>query len=378
MKIILAPDSYKGTLTAAQVCAIMERGIRAELPGASFDAVPMADGGEGTLDAVVAAAGGRLRGAAVSGPLGAAISARYGTIRQGEEDWAVIETAEVVGLPMLKPEERGPLRTTSRGLGETMLAALDAGYRRIVIGLGGSSTNDGGMGMLAALGMRFLDGCGEELTGFGEDLAAVETIDPSGLDPRLAACALVAASDVANPLLGAEGATRVYGPQKGADADAVERLELAMARYADRMAAIAPPGLAESPGAGAAGGLGFAMLALGAAIEPGAAVVARLCGLAERIRRGDCVVTGEGCSDAQTKYGKLPLHVAGCASAEGKPVYLLSGSLGEGWTELLPHFSACLSTVMRPSTSEAALAQAESNLYEASRNLGRLLGAGGR
>lgn len=373
MKIVLAPDSYKGTLTAVQVCETMERGIREELPDAEFDWIPMADGGEGTLEVIVNAADGQFVEISAAGPFGQPIRAQIGRIRQAEESWAVIESARLFGLPMLAPAERNPLHTTSRGLGDAIRSALDLGFRKMVIGLGGSSTNDGGMGMLAALGARFADGNGEKLFGFGRDLAAVEQADLSKLDARLAECTLIAASDVTNPLLGAQGATRIYGPQKGADPETMEQLERAMARYANMVENASGVRCADAPGAGAAGGLGFALLTLGARIQPGTEAIARLCGLADRIKRADCVVTGEGSSDAQTLYGKLPIQVAKFAAEAGKPVFLLSGSLGDNWPALLPYFSACLSTVTRPAKLEECLSQAEQNLYAAARNLGRLL-----
>ncbi|MBB6673082.1 glycerate kinase [Cohnella nanjingensis] len=376
MRIVLAPDSFKGTLSAAQVCAVMARGIGEELPDAAFDAVPMADGGEGTLDAIVNATAGERAEIVASGPFGSPGPASLGVIRQDGERWAVIEAAALFGLPLLRQEERNPLHTTSRGLGDAIRAALDLGIRRMVVGLGGSATNDGGMGMLSALGARFVNGQGEELRGFGRDLAAVARIDYAQLDPRLADCTLIAATDVANPLLGPQGATRVYGPQKGADPDAVERLEAGMARYADLTERAARVRYAEAPGAGAAGGLGAALLAVGARVEPGARVVGRMCRLEERIRQADLVVTGEGSSDGQTLYGKLPLHVAKTAQAAGKRTFLLSGSLGDRWEDLLHYFAGCLSTITRPAALEDCLPHAERHLHLASRNLGRLIAAG--
>ncbi|MCC3375183.1 glycerate kinase [Cohnella sp. REN36] len=373
MKIVLAPDSYKGTLSAAQVCAVMARAVREELPEAETDAVPMADGGEGTLDAIVNAANGERIGIAAAGPFGRPFAAEIGIFRRGGERWAVVEAAGLFGLPLLRLEERNPLHTTSRGLGDAIRAALDLGIRHLVVGLGGSSTNDGGMGMLAALGAKFADGRGAELTGFGRDLAEMAVADLAGLDPRLAECTLLVASDVANPLLGPEGATRVYGPQKGADPATVERLERAMANYAELLAQASGKRHADAPGAGAAGGLGAALLTVGARIERGAEVVGLLCGLEERVRRADVVWTGEGSSDGQTLYGKLPLHVAGVAREAGKPAYLISGSLGDRWIELLPHFAGCLSTVTRPAALEDCLRDAEANLYATSRNLARML-----
>ncbi|TVX98325.1 glycerate kinase [Cohnella terricola] len=373
MKIVLAPDSYKGSLTAARVCSIIERAMKEELPDADIVSIPMADGGEGTVDAIVRAASGRIIEMTVSGPLGLPIQTCFGDISQNSERCAIIEVASLFGLPMLAQEARDPLNTTSRGLGDAIRVVLDMGYRRLYIGLGGSSTNDGGMGMLSALGARFYSGSGEELRGFGRDLAALNHIDLSGLDPRLAECTLIAASDVTNPLLGPQGATHVYGPQKGADSETVEMLDEAMGKYADLLESAMRIQKRDSSGAGAAGGIGFALMSIGAQIRPGAEVVGMLCGLDEHIQASDWVLTGEGSSDGQTLYGKLPIYVARRASAAGKPTLLLSGSLGDNWQSLLPYFTGCISTVTRPSSLEESLLQAERNLDIASRNAARLL-----
>jgi len=373
MKIVLAPDSYKGSLTAARVCSIVERAMREELPDAEIVSVPMADGGEGTVDAIVKATSGRMVEFTASGPYGLPNQTFFGNIRQDSEQCAVIEVASLFGLPMLTKEERNPLNTTSRGLGEAIRTVLDMGYRRVYIGLGGSSTNDGGMGMLSALGARFYSDLGEELFGFGRDLVVLKHIDISGLDKRLAECTLIAASDVTNPLLGPQGATHIFGPQKGADPQMVQILDEAMGKYAKLLESSTHTRNQESSGAGAAGGIGFALMTIGAQMHPGAQVVGRLCGLEEQIQVADWVLTGEGSSDSQTLYGKLPIYVARRARAAGKPTLLLSGSLGDNWQSLLPYFAGCLSTVTRPSPLEECLLQAERNLYTASRNAARLL-----
>jgi len=375
LRIVLAPDSFKGTMTAAEVCEAMERGMRQELPEAEFDRIPMADGGEGTIEAIVSAARGQIEEIEVAGPLGESIRGTIGRIEQDGERWAIVEAASLFGLPMLAQEERNPLNTTSRGMGDAIRFALDSGFRKLVIGLGGSATNDGGMGMLSALGARYFDSEGRELYGFGRDMASAERADFTKLDPRLPECSLIIASDVTNPLLGPQGATRVYGPQKGASQEVAEELESAMGKMAALTERELGVRCADSPGAGAAGGLGFALMAIGAMVKPGAEVVGDLCGLEERIRRADCVVTGEGSSDAQTLFGKLPIRVAEVAKTADKPAYLLSGSLGGEWTALLPHFAGCLSTVTRPAPLEEIMRNAERNLLEASRNLARLIAA---
>lgn len=373
MHIVLAPDSYKGTLSATEVCETMRHAIREEMPNAVVESVPMADGGEGTVDAIVAAAGGRKVAVNAVGPLGRPIEAFIGEIMDEAERCAVIEVASLFGLPMLERSERNPLHTTSRGLGDAIKAALDDGIRRFVVGLGGSATNDGGLGMLAALGAAFTDREGNRLFGFGSDLLALEKVDLSGLDERLRECAITIASDVSNPLLGSRGATNVYGPQKGADAKLVRTLDQAMGRYAELAEEAWGRSEKDTPGAGAAGGLGFALLLLGGNLVPGAKVVEQVSGLAGKIRRADWVVTGEGCSDGQTLYGKLPLHVASLAEEAGKPALLISGSLGEGWESLLNRFAGCLSTVTRPAALEDILPHAEHNLYVATRNVAKLI-----
>ncbi|MFB9278831.1 glycerate kinase [Cohnella cellulosilytica] len=370
----MAPDSYKGTLTAAQVCEIMRRAILTKLPEAVIDAIPMADGGEGTIEAIVASSNGKVIELDATGPLGAPVRSRYGAIQYEGERCAVLEAASLFGLPMVEQEKRNPLRTTSRGLGDAIRAALDLGFRRFIIGLGGSATNDGGIGLLAALGVRFYNGGGEELYGFGEDLSELERIDWTGLDERIGSCAFTIASDVDNPLLGRQGATYVYGPQKGATAAMLERLEAAMSAYADVMKKTTGIDLGGTPGAGAAGGLGFALLHLGGRIVPGARVVEETSGLKARIERADWVVTGEGCSDGQTLRGKAPFHIARLAEAAGKPALLVSGSLGRGWEQLLPHYAGCFSTVTYPAGLDEVLRDAEQNLYTAVRNAASLIG----
>lgn len=373
MKIVLAPDSYKGSMSALEVCAVIGRALRAELEDADIEALPMADGGEGTVEAIVAGASGRIVELTAAGWSGEPIAARIGHIETEDGPCAVMEAAGLFGLPMVRPSERNPLLATTRGLGDAMRQVLDRGYRRMVIGLGGSATNDGGMGMLSALGAKFWGRDGEELAGFGRDLAELARVDLSGLDKRLAECAITIASDVANPLLGEQGATRVYGPQKGADAAMVELLEQAMCRYADQVEDAAGKRLRDFPGAGAAGGLGFALLLLGGKIVPGAEVLERIVGLRARIARSDWIITGEGRSDGQTLFGKLPLHVGKLAQSAGKPALLISGSLGTGWERLLPYFVSCFSTVTSPVSLEECLRHAEKNLEAAARNAAQLI-----
>ncbi|WP_372635907.1 glycerate kinase [Cohnella sp.] len=371
MRIVLAPDSFKGSLSAVQAAYAMVRAVRDALPDAEAIPLPMADGGEGTVDALVAAGGGEKRPIEATGPLGLPVRSYYGAIGRT----AVLEAANLFGLTMVPEAERNPLRTTSAGLGEAIRAALDAGFADFVIGLGGSSTNDGGIGMLGALGAVFLDRSGTPLRGFGADLAEIASVDFSGLDPRLASARITVACDVRNPLLGEDGAAAVYGPQKGATPELCRRLDDAMAVYADKIESDRGAALRSEPGAGAAGGLGFAFLALGAKLAPGAEVLEAYVGLKERIRDADWVITGEGRSDGQTLYGKLPLHVAKLARETGTKAVLLSGSLGPASERLDSYFAGCFSIVEGPATLAECMENAEGSLYRATRRIVRLIAA---
>nr|MBP6500996.1 glycerate kinase [Thauera sp.] len=272
MKIVIAPDSYKESLSALEVAQAVEAGFRQVFPDADYVLVPVADGGEGTVDAMVAATGGRKETVTVSGPLGEPVEAFYGLT--GDGDTAVIEMAAASGLALVPPDRRNPLLTSSRGTGELIRAALDAGARRFILGIGGSATNDGGAGMVQALGARLLDLEGRELDGSGGDLARLERIDVSALDPRLAECRIEVACDVDNPLTGARGASAVFGPQKGATPEMVQALDANLARLARIVGRDLGVAVDTVPGAGAAGGMGAAMLAFfGATLKPGIEIV---------------------------------------------------------------------------------------------------------
>lgn len=372
MRILIVPDSYKGSLTAVEVADTMASAVLAEMPDAEVRRLPLADGGEGTVDALVTAQSGRIVPIEVTGPLGERSKAYYGVIGS----MAVLEAANMCGLTMVPSERRNPLHTTSRAIGEAIVTALDEGFTQFTIGLGGSATNDGGMGMLSALGAKFTDKSGGILRGYGQDLAELADVDLGGLDPRLTQCRITVACDVKNPLVGAEGATFVYGPQKGATPDMCQTLDRAMAGYAGKLEAslgAAEGSLRETPGAGAAGGLGFALLALGAKLVPGAQVMEELTGLREAARSADWVLTGEGRSDGQTLYGKLPIHVARVAREEGARAVLISGSLGADSELLMPEFAGCFSIVEQPSTLQDCMDNAEPLLYRCTRNVTRLI-----
>mgnify|MGYP001393632344 CR=1 FL=1 len=369
-RFVIAMDSFKGSLSSMQAGNIVRKALCAHFPGAEAEVVPLADGGEGTLDAIAAAAGGRIVPLRAAGPLGSPVETAYGVIRG---DTAVLETANVAGLTMVPEDKRHPYRTTTAGLGELMRAALDAGIRKFVIGLGGSATCDGGIGMLRALGARFRDAEGRELEGFGADLSRLHAVDLAGLDPRLGDCEIIAASDVTNPLCGPQGAAIVFAPQKGASAEEAGLIDRHMARYAAMMEHALGRPLQNVPGAGAAGGLGFALLALGAQIRSGAELILELSGFREKLARADWVITGEGRSDRQTLYGKLPFRVAHMAKAYGVPAILISGSLGEGAGELGKHFAGCFAAVREPASVQECMAQAEPLLYSCADNVFRLL-----
>jgi glycerate kinase len=334
MRIVVAPQEFKGTLTAEEAAAAMAQGARAALPDADVEVIPLADGGPGTVRALAAAAGGELRTATVRGPMGAAIDAEWGVIPGGH---AVIEMASAGGLVLVPKDARDPRLATTYGVGELIIAALDAGCRHLIVGLGGSATNDGGAGMAQALGVRFLDAAGEELPPGGAALARLDRIDTSGIDGRVRECRVIGATDVRNPLCGPEGASVVYGPQKGATQAVVEELDGALRRYAEVVERDLGVPVVDVPGAGSAGGLGAALIAfLGAEIRPGIEVVAEAARLRERLGGASLVITGEGRLDGQTQYGKTVAGVARIARDEGVGVLVVAGALGDGWDSMIP------------------------------------------
>ncbi|WP_422665289.1 glycerate kinase [Actinacidiphila cocklensis] len=319
-RVLIAADKFKGSLTAVQVAEHVTAGLRAVVPGLDVAALPVADGGDGTVEAAVAA-GFERRTVRVTGPLGEPVEAAY-ALREGT---AVVEMAEASGLRHLPPGVFAPLTATTYGTGELLLAALDAGARTIVLGVGGSATNDGGAGMLAALGARLLDAAGAPVAPGGGPLAGLATAELGGLDPRLAATEVVLASDVDNPLLGPKGAAAVYGPQKGASPDDVAALDAALAHYAEVLGATTE---AEAPGAGAAGGIGFgALVGLRAAFRPGIEVLLDVLGFEAALEGTTLVITGEGSLDEQTLHGKAPVGVAAAARARNIDVVAVCGRL---------------------------------------------------
>ncbi len=333
MRLLLAPLEFKGTLTANQAAAAMERGLRAVDPSVDCERLPLADGGPGTVEVLLGALGGEARTARVHDPLGREVQAGWGWV---PPCGAVIEMAAASGLWRLDPGERAPLKASSGGTGELIRAALDAGCAELLIGAGGSGTNDGGVGMLTALGARLLDRDGRELHSLVGDPHRLEL---DALDPRLAQCALIVAADVTAPLLGPTGATRVFGSQKGVRAEQVPLLERRLEQWATLLETSTGRGCRDHPGAGAAGGVAFALLALGARLRSGFDLISERVGLAARILRCDRVLTGEGRWDAQSPLGKGPWRVAELARALGRPTTVFAGSVeagpGAGSTEVV-------------------------------------------
>jgi len=333
MRLLLAPDSFKGCLSAAAACEALAAGVRRVLPGAAIASRPLSDGGEGFAEAMITARGGRWQEVAVCGPLPAQrprVPARLGWL---DGETAVLEMASASGLPLVSPQARDPLRTTSYGTGELIAAALEGGARQLIVGLGGSATNDLGAGMAQALGLRFLDGDGREIRDplCGGRLEEVARVDLRGLHPGLAHCRLRLACDVNNPLLGSRGATAVYGPQKGATPADLTVLEAGLAHLIERLEAACGRRVRDRPGAGAAGGVGAMLLALtDAELVAGIELVLAASGFAEALAAADLVLTGEGHIDAQTASGKVISGVARAAAAAGVPVVVIAGGIGPG------------------------------------------------
>lgn len=349
VRVVVAPDSFKESLTAARVCEALAAGVRRAVPDAEVVAVPMADGGEGTTDALVAATGGRLVTHRVVDALGRPVAGALGLLGDGRT--AVVELAAAAGLEQVDPADRDPLRSTTEGVGALMVRALDAGVDRLLLGIGGSATNDGGAGLLAALGARLLDEAGTPLRPDVEGLERVAQVDLSGLDPRLGSVDLQVACDVDNPLLGDRGASAVFGPQKGLTPAQVRRCDAALAHWADVLEAACPVADRERPGAGAAGGAGFALQALGATLRPGIELVADAAGLAGLLEGADLVFTGEGRVDAQTLGGKTPAGVLALARDAGVPGVVIGGSVGPGSEQLLER-GACAVLSLSPGPAE--------------------------
>ncbi|MCU6499150.1 glycerate kinase [Rugamonas sp. A1-17] len=378
MKIVIAPDSFKESLTAMAVANEIEAGFREFFPDAEYVKLPVADGGEGTVQAMIDASGGRRVALRVSGPLGEPVDAFYGLMGDGAT--AVIEMAAASGLELVPPAQRDPLCTSSRGTGELIRDALDAGARRFVLGVGGSATNDGGAGMVQALGGRLLDEAGRELPPGGGALDRLRHIDLSGLDTRIKHSVFDIACDVSNPLVGPQGASHIFGPQKGATPAMVEQLDANLRHYAEVIVRELGHQVADVPGAGAGGGIGAAMLVfLGGRLRPGSEIVTAAVGLDAAVADADLVITGEGRIDSQSIHGKTPIGVARVAQRHGKPVIAIAGSLAPGAAIVHQHgIQAVFGAVSRPCTVEQALAEAAGNVRSAARNIAAVLSLGAR
>ncbi|MCR4459674.1 MULTISPECIES: glycerate 2-kinase [unclassified Pseudescherichia] len=376
MKIVIAPDSYKESLSATEVAQAIEKGFREIFPDAHYVSVPVADGGEGTVEAMIAATQGAEHTASVTGPLGERVDARWGM--SGDGHTAFIEMAAASGLALVPPELRNPLITTSRGTGELILHALDHGARNIIIGIGGSATNDGGAGMVQALGAKLCDANGTEIGHGGGSLMSLNNIDISGLDPRLASCTLRVACDVTNPLTGEQGASRIFGPQKGATDAQIVELDNNLSHYADVIKKSLRVDVKEVPGAGAAGGMGAALMAfLGAELRSGIEIVTQALNLEEHIHDCTLVVTGEGRIDSQSIHGKVPVGVAKVAKKYHKPVIGIAGSLTHDVGVVHQYgIDAVFSVLTSIGTLEEAFRGAFDNIYRASRNIAATLRVG--
>ena len=375
MKIVIAPDSYKESLSAMEVANAIEAGFREIYPNAEYVKMPVADGGEGTVDAMVAATGGHKISVSVTGPTGKQVMAELGLIYQHT---AVIEMAEASGLERISAVERNLLITTTYGTGEMIRAALDLGVKQFIIGIGGSATNDGGAGMLQALGYRLLDQHGRDIPRGGAGLSDLATIDISLADPRLQDCQFKVACDVTNPLTGPMGAAQVFGPQKGADAAMVALLDENLKHYARIVTQELGTDVEFVPGAGAAGGTGAALLAfMKAELHSGIDIVLAALGLELIIADADLVITGEGRLDSQTINGKVPVGVARLAKRHGKPVIAIAGSLSPDVAIVYEHgIDSAFGAVNRVCTLHEAFDFAASNIKLTARNIAALLQIG--
>ena len=375
MRIIIAPDSFKGSNTSIAVAETIERGIRKIFPDADILRIPIADGGEGTVEAVVIGSKGTYRHVAVTGPLGESVEARYGVLEGGR---AVIEMAAASGLPLVPRDRRNPLLTTTFGTGEMIRDALDQGCREILIGIGGSATNDAGVGMAQALGYSFPDEEGREIGAGGRELARIHAIDASGADSRLADCAITVACDVQNPLYGGEGAAYIYGPQKGAAPEMVEILDDGLRHFAHVTLESLGVDVQTIPGAGAAGGLGAGLTAFcGAELKSGIDAILDIVRFDESAVGADLVITGEGAMDGSSTYGKVPVGIARRLAGSGTPVLAIVGDIGRGASAVYElGIDGIMSTVNRAVPLEIALKESGEMLEDAAERLMRFLRVG--
>jgi glycerate kinase len=380
MKIVIAPDSFKENLTSMEVATEIEKGLRRVWPKARCVKIPMADGGEGTVQSLIDATGGRIHKCKVVGPMGGEVSARFGMLGDGKT--AVIEMAEASGLPLAPRESRNPLLATTYGTGELLKEALRRGAATIIIGIGGSATNDGGAGMAQALGVRFLDAAGAVIDGYaaGGMLDRIARIDASGIDARLARTRILVACDVTNPLCGPKGAAAVYGPQKGATPEMVKQLDANLAHFARLIKRDLKADVAKTPGAGAAGGLGAGLLAFTrSTLERGVELVVKATRLEAHMKGADLAITGEGRVDFQTAFGKTPSGVAKAAKLHKVPVVAIGGGLADDARGVFEHgIDGLESATPNAMDLQVAIAKSRQYLQDAGERVARLIEIGRR
>ena len=373
MRVLIAPDSFKDSLSAVNVCKAIAEGLQEGCPYIEVEICPMADGGEGTVAALVEATGGHIVHCEAQDALGRPIDSFYGILGDGVT--AIIEMAAASGIELLEFHERNPWETSTYGTGQLIAHALDNGCQSIIVGIGGSATNDGGTGMAAALGYRFLDARGNELEMKGSTTGMVSAIDTSLVHPKLGKCGFYAACDVKNPLIGEHGASRVYGPQKGGTPEMIEKLDANLTHLAGILQRDLLKNVAELPGSGAAGGLGGGLVAFcNARLKPGIDLIKEVTHLDEKIAQADWVITGEGKIDSQTQYGKTPMGISSSAARFNKPVIALAGTLGEGYESLYDNgFTAIFSIVDKPMPLQEAIQQTQHLLKQKSMAIGRII-----
>lgn len=375
MKILIAPDSFKGSNSSLKVAEAIEEGVIRVFPEALVEKVPIGDGGEGTVDALVEANEGEIISLQVDGPLGHPVDSFYGIVDEGT---AVIEMAAASGLDLLPEHQRDVLRASTYGTGQLIMHALEQGVEEIILAIGGSATNDGGTGMAAALGYRFLDAQGEELPPGGAALKKLASIDDSAVDPRVQSARFRVACDVNNPLLGERGASAVYGPQKGAGPQDVQTLDAALKQLSKVVELQFEQKVDETPGAGAAGGLGYGLLVFcDATLEKGIDIVLDAVNFDERLENKDMVITGEGKIDGQTAYGKVPIGIAYRAKQKGVPVLVIAGDIGDGIEAVYEKgIDAVMSTVNRAMSLEEAMGNSRALLIDGAERAMRMIRLG--
>lgn len=372
MKIVLAPDSFKESMTAKEACEAMEKGIKKADPDVTCVQVPMADGGEGTMQSLVDATRGNIHSLQVTGPLGNQVMAQYGILGDGKT--GIIEMSSASGIHLVPSEQRNPLITTTYGTGQLIKACLDCGVEKLLIGIGGSATNDGGAGVVQALGGKLLDQDGKELRFGGGELNKLHTIDLTEFDPRIKNVVVEVACDVNNPLCGEKGASHVFGPQKGATAEIVQRLDANLKHYAGIIHKQLGKDVIDVPGAGAAGGLGAGLLVfLNGTLKRGIDLVIEYAHLEEIVKNADMIWTGEGSIDFQTQFGKTPYGVAAVAKKYNKPVIAFAGRVGEDIDVLYEKIDAVFGIMQGVTSLEAALKQGPVNLEKTAENVMRLV-----